>query len=49
MKTLKPLQMSVKAWINRIKSIMFMMEKGARNFTEKELITNVISMNIPAP
>jgi hypothetical protein len=50
--TSKPHQMSVKAWISRIKSInsyMLMMEEGARNFTERELISDVISKNIPAP
>ena len=48
--TPKPHNMSVKSWINRIKTInayMLMMEEGASNFTERELIADVISENLP--
>jgi len=49
--TPKPDKMSVKDWINRIKTInsyLPLMEHDARAFSERELIAEVISKNIPS-
>jgi hypothetical protein len=49
--TQKPGKMSVKQWINRIKNInsyLSLMDQDARAFSEKELIAEVISKNIPS-
>jgi hypothetical protein len=49
--TRKPDKMSVKDWINRIKNInsyLPLMEPEARSFSERELIAEVISKNIPS-
>jgi hypothetical protein len=49
--TPKPDKMSVKDWINRIKNInsyLPLMEHEARSFSERELIAEVISKNIPS-
>jgi hypothetical protein len=48
--TPKPEKMSVKQWINRIRNInsyLSLMDQEARTFSEKELIAEVISKNIP--
>jgi len=49
--TKKPEKMSVKQWINRIKNINSYLPLMALEFvplTEKQLITEVISKNIPS-
>jgi hypothetical protein len=46
-----PEKMSVKQWINRIKNInsyLLLMQPNGRPFSEKDLIAEVISKNIPA-
>jgi hypothetical protein len=47
----KPDKMMVKQWINRIKNInshLPLMQPNGRSFTEEDLITEVISKNIPS-
>jgi hypothetical protein len=49
--TPKPEKMSVKQWINRIKNInsyLPLMQENGRAFTEEELVSKVISKNIPS-
>jgi hypothetical protein len=49
--TPKPEKMSVKQWINRIKNInsyLPLMQDNGRAFTEEELVSEVISKNIPS-
>ncbi len=49
--TPKPEKMSVKQWINRIRNInsyLPLMDQESRAFSEKELIAEVVSKNIPA-
>jgi hypothetical protein len=43
--------MSVKQWVNRIKNInsyLPLMQENGRSFTEEELVSEVISKNIPS-
>jgi hypothetical protein len=49
--TPKPEKMSVKQWINQIKNInsyLLLMQDNGRAFTEEELVSEVISKNIPS-
>jgi hypothetical protein len=49
--TPKPEKMSVKQWVNRIKNInsyLPLMQENGRDFTEEELVSEVISKNIPS-
>jgi hypothetical protein len=49
--TPKPEKMSVKQWVNRMKNInsyLPLMQVGGRSFTEEELVSEVISKNIPS-
>ena len=49
--TPKPTNMNVKDWVNRVKNInsyMGLMENDATNFTEKELVSEIITKNLPS-
>jgi hypothetical protein len=49
--TPKPEKMSVKQWVNRIKNInsyLPLMQENGRSFTKEELVSEVISKNIPS-